>query len=139
MRDERGCDDVPPDISNIRYPNTKLMMREAGRIMRIAGRVRQYDADDGWGIIDSIGTPGGCWVGFADIRMDGYRTLEAGSSVVAEVEAISQDGYDFRAVNVWPAGVPVGYQPPPPPPASEGAYYSRLTVTDEDGNEVPSK
>jgi CspA family cold shock protein len=37
------------------------------------GVVRTYDTDEGWGIIDGPDVPGGCWVHFSVIAMDGHR------------------------------------------------------------------
>ncbi len=72
------------------------------------GVVREWDEDQGFGVIDSPDTPGGCWTHFSSIVMDGYRCLAAGDSVAFTCEAGSQDGYDYRAVLVWPPGVKPG-------------------------------
>lgn len=67
--------------------------------------MREWYAEDGWGVLDSAETPGGCFVHFSNLEMDGYRTLERGSTVdLAEWEApgFEQDGYDYRAVRVVP-------------------------------------
>ena len=66
--------------------------------------VRTWQADEGWGVIDSQDTPGGCWAHFSSVRVPGYRALAAGQSVTFDFEAAEQDGYCFRAVEVWPAG-----------------------------------
>ena len=39
----------------------------------IPGVVREWHSDEGWGVIDSDQTPGGCWAHFSDVEMDGYR------------------------------------------------------------------
>jgi CspA family cold shock protein len=72
------------------------------------GVVREWDEDQGFGVIDSPDTPGGCWTHFSGIVMDGYRCLAAGDPVAFTCEAGSQDGYDYRAVLVWPPGVEPG-------------------------------
>jgi len=35
--------------------------------MSETGTVREYDADEGWGVIDAPSVPGGCWVHFSAI------------------------------------------------------------------------
>lgn len=67
-----------------------------------AGVVREWHGDEGWGVIDSAETPGGCWAHFAQIEMAGYRTLEAGQPVTLAYQKPGQDGYPFRAVLVRP-------------------------------------
>jgi CspA family cold shock protein len=96
--------------------------------MRSTGVVRVWHADQGWGVIDSDATPGGCWAGFASVLVPGYRALRAGESVTLEYERAEQDGYSFRAVEVWPAE----QEPYRTEAAVEGpspAYGSTLTVT----------
>jgi CspA family cold shock protein len=66
--------------------------------------VREWWNDAGWGVVDSPATPGGCWVHFSVIRVSGYRALQPGQEVLLEWEAARQDGYDHRAVGVWPVG-----------------------------------
>lgn len=72
------------------------------------GVVREWDEDQGFGVIDSPDTPEGCWTHFSGIVMDGYRCLAAGDPAAFTCEAGSQDGYDYRAVLVWPPGVEPG-------------------------------
>jgi CspA family cold shock protein len=72
------------------------------------GVVREWDDDQGFGVIDSPDTPGGCWAHFSSIVMDGYRCLIAGDPVAFTCEAGPQDGYDYRAVLVWPPGAEPG-------------------------------
>lgn len=69
-----------------------------------AGVVRSYDPDQGWGVIDAPEVPGGCFVHFSNIEMDGYRTLAAGQRVrfTHERPGFLQDGYPYRALAVWP-------------------------------------
>lgn len=98
------------------------------------GVVREWDADQGFGVLDSGDTPGGCWVWYSSIVMNGYRGLTVGAQVAFTHETASQDGYDYRAVLVWPPGVEPGT--PPPPQASEepsAAYQSTLTIRWSDG------
>lgn len=64
--------------------------------------VRQWDNEEGWGVLDSPETPGGCWTHFSHVEMDGYRSLVPGQRVDLVWESLGQDGYDFRAVRVLP-------------------------------------
>jgi len=64
--------------------------------------VRQWSGEDGWGVLDSPDTPGGCWTHFSHIEVDGFRTLATGQVVDLDWESPGQDGYDFRAVRVVP-------------------------------------
>lgn len=65
------------------------------------GRVRVRHQEEGWGVVDSPDTPGGCWVHFSDVVMNGYRSLEAGEDVGFDFEVAEQDGFRFRAVRVF--------------------------------------
>lgn len=67
--------------------------------------MREFHPEHGWGVIDSAQTPGGCWVHFSEIAMDGYRELAAGQRVSFDVERADQDGYSYRAVRAWPDSV----------------------------------
>ena len=75
----------------------------AGSIIDVntTGTVREWNNEEGWGVIDSSETPGGCWAHFSAIHMDGYRSLEAGELVTMEFARVAQDGYSFRAESVW--------------------------------------
>jgi cold shock protein len=98
--------------------------------MRGIGTVRTYDADHGWGVIDGPDVPGGCWVHFSAIAMDGFRRLTPGQRVSFVAEAARQDGFAFRAVKVW-----TGDTEPivdVPPDTRSTAYSSTLTLTFDD-------
>lgn len=69
--------------------------------MADSGVVREFHVDSGWGVIDGPAVPGGCWVHFSAIRADGYRQLTAGQRVWFQAEAAEQDGFHFRAAEVW--------------------------------------
>jgi cold shock CspA family protein len=94
--------------------------------VRSAGTVRVWYRDEGWGVIDSPDTPGGCWAGFGQIWND-YEVPECGPGDVLEIETYGgihelsegqtvdfewertsapggQDGYSFRATTVRPYG-----------------------------------
>lgn len=75
-------------------------------IQAASGVVRTWDDDEGWGVIDSDATPGGCWAHFSVIEMPGYRSLAVGDRVELDVEAASYEGYDFMATRVRPDGAP---------------------------------
>lgn len=64
------------------------------------GSVRIFHQDQGWGVIDSVDTPGGCWVHYSVIEMEGYRHLTGGALVSFDFERVAQDGYDYRATSV---------------------------------------
>jgi cold shock protein len=78
-------------------------MGERKELGPIEGVVRDFDADEGWGCIDSSETPAGCFVHFSHIEGAGYRKLIGGQRVAFTYEALDflQDGYPYRAVRVW--------------------------------------
>ncbi|GLY04065.1 MULTISPECIES: cold-shock protein [Actinoplanes] len=94
--------------------------------MAVRGTVRLWDADEGWGVVDSPETPGGCWAGFSAVAVAGYAALDAGDQVMLEWEAARQDGWAFRATRLWRHGTePVERTRS----AGGGAYRSTLTLT----------
>jgi CspA family cold shock protein len=64
--------------------------------------VREWNAEEGWGILDSPETPGGCWTHFSSIEIEGYHELRPGQRVTLAWEEPGQDGYSYRAVRVVP-------------------------------------
>jgi cold shock protein len=60
------------------------------------GVVREFHPDAGWGVIDGSEVPGGCWVHFSAIAMDGFRRLTPGQQVSFRVEAANQQGSVFE-------------------------------------------
>jgi len=66
--------------------------------------VRDWSAEDGWGVLDCDQTPGGCFAHFSAIEAAGYRVLSPGQVVDLEWEepGFLQDGLRFRAVRVVP-------------------------------------
>jgi CspA family cold shock protein len=68
----------------------------------VTGTVREWSDEEGWGVIGSSDTQGGCWVHFSHVVMSGFRTLSGGEQVLLEWEPADQDGYSFRAVRVTP-------------------------------------
>ena len=95
------------------------------------GVVRLWNDEDGWGVIDSVRTPGGCWAHFSVVAVAGYRALTPGQEVELEWESADHDGFAFRATKVWPAGAePIdGAQAHAP----DGAYSSALEITLDEG------
>jgi len=45
------------------------------------GVVRFSKREDGWGGIDCVQTPGGCWVHFSELDIGGFRALDSGQEV----------------------------------------------------------
>ena len=100
--------------------------------MSQTGTVREFHADEGWGVIDAPGVPGGCWVHFSALAMEGFRSLEAGQTVTFVAAPAQQDGYAFAATKVW-----TGDEEPADDIVPEGqhsaAYHSTLTLHFDDG------
>ncbi|MET4002289.1 MULTISPECIES: cold-shock protein [Arthrobacter] len=101
--------------------------------MVTTGTVRSWNDEEGWGVIDSPVTPGGCWVSFADVRLQapGFLSLSPGQEVLFEWEAADQDGFCFRARAATPAGDGIrAVIPPPANPMNNpgGTYRSRLSI-----------
>lgn len=71
--------------------------------MTTMGTVREWFDQEGWGVIDSPDTPGGCWTHFSNVAVSGYTGLDPGQSVALEWEMAEQDGFSYRAVRTWPA------------------------------------
>lgn len=84
-------------------------LRETTRfVTMVRASVREWYADEGWGVLESPETPGGCWVHFSVIESrpiesqastykTTYKTLTVGESVELEWGSPGQDGFDFRA------------------------------------------
>lgn len=94
--------------------------------------VRTWHDDEGWGVLDSPHTPGGCWTGYAAVAIEGYRCLRPGQPVWLAWEPAEQDGFGYRAVRTWALGAePVSAEPPGAESWDTGpgaAYTSSLTV-----------
>ncbi|MBU2663787.1 cold shock domain-containing protein [Actinoplanes bogorensis] len=93
------------------------------------GTVREWHPDDGWGVIDSAMTPGGCWAHFGSVLTGGYRALSPGQVVSFEFEAGWQDGFDYRAVAVWSGDERPAVRADDAP---SGAYHSSLHIEFDD-------
>ncbi|PPB49878.1 cold-shock protein [Arthrobacter pityocampae] len=68
--------------------------------MTTRGVVRFWHDDEGWGVIDSEQTPGGCWAHFSVIDFDGFRALTAGQVVDLNWIQGDQDGYSHSASDI---------------------------------------
>lgn len=95
--------------------------------MESVGIVRSWYSDEGWGVIDTEQTPGGCWAHFSNLAMPGYRSLKTGDAVNLEWEAADQDGFSFRATRLWPVGTQPTQDASPDKPGN--AYGSTLTIS----------
>ncbi|MDV8015694.1 hypothetical protein R4P70_30695 [Rhodococcus sp. IEGM 1241] len=109
--------DIDPDGTV--HENTNLDDTIPPRIGTPAsGVVTAWNDDEGWGVIESADTPGGCWTFYSALHPDevinaqpgdsfkidgGIHGLEVGEQVDFEWEpVIDQDGYKFRAIKVRP-------------------------------------
>lgn len=68
------------------------------------GRVRQWNEDEGWGVIESSDFGDAIWVHFSDIdpashrtQAGGFRLLRTGDQVSFTAEQAEQDGFHWRA------------------------------------------
>ncbi|MFF7138207.1 cold-shock protein [Streptomyces sp. NPDC008196] len=70
----------------------------------VTATVREWNDEEGWGVLDSPETPGGYFGHYSDIQAPGFRTLSPGQQVDLKWEApgFKQDGYDYRAVSIAP-------------------------------------
>lgn len=94
--------------------------------MSSRGQIQSFDPEEGWGVIDSPDTPGGCWLHFSGWLAGGDTIPRAGSPVWFTFERGRQDGYDFRALGAWPPGTdPVRRDEE----SDSSAYASSFTFT----------
>lgn len=101
--------------------------------MATLATVRTWSDDEGWGVVDSPQTPGGCWAHFSSAAVPaGYVSFTAGQIVWLEWEAPGQDGYDYRAVRLWPHG----QEPQERTVTGGGAFRSTLTLTFDDPSDA---
>ncbi|MFB7214168.1 cold shock domain-containing protein [Streptomyces sp. NPDC056255] len=72
----------------------------------VTALVREWHDEEGWGVLESPETPGGCWAWYASIKVKGFRnrTLSPGQQVSLKWEApgYKQHGYHYRAVHIIP-------------------------------------
>lgn len=99
--------------------------------MGVEGVVREWHPAEGWGVIDTEATPGGCWAHFSALRLPGAPVLAAGDRVEFTCDEAAQDGYRFVAVEVWRLGTePVDHRIHLGP--GSPAYRSHLRITFDD-------
>lgn len=96
--------------------------------MSVPGTVSEWHDDDGWGVVESEATPGGCWLHYSSILVPGHRSVEVGLAVLFTFEEVDQDGFRYRAVQAWPAD----REPVRPPEHEGGTMRSVLTLTFDD-------
>ena len=80
-----------------------------GDVGESTGRLQFWNKDEGWGVIDSPDTPGGCWVHLSSLLIE-HRGLglQPGHELKFVWERLSgngvQDGYDYVAREAWNIG-----------------------------------
>ena len=76
-------------------------------LVTVTATVREWRDEEGWGVLDSPETPGGCFGHYSDIQAARVHTLSPGQQVDLAWEApgFKQDGYDYRAVSIIPRPV----------------------------------
>jgi len=73
--------------------------------LKVRTTVERWDDAEGWGALAATyDTPGGVFVHYTAIEMDGFRTLSPGQVVEAIVHEREQDGYPYDATVVRPVG-----------------------------------
>jgi len=87
----------------------------------VRGTVRSWNAEEGWGVVDSPQTAGGCWVHASAVQVPGPQELAPGTGVELLWVDADQDGYLYRALSVRPDGVDPSYERPAAPQAGSGA------------------
>jgi cold shock protein len=83
--------------------------------MSAVGTVRVWHCEEGWGVIDSLDTPGGCWAhvshlwcvgtpepGPGEVVRVSSKFLEAFDGEIVDFQwgRANQDGHNFRATTV---------------------------------------
>jgi cold shock protein len=98
--------------------------------MSVKAKVRQWSDEEGWGVLDSPETPGGCWVSFTALEMTGYRSLRNTEWVELDWQVSRADSFSFTATRVRPLthslDLPISAD------AIDGAYRSELHVEYDD-------
>ncbi|MFB9377718.1 hypothetical protein ACFFKU_11375 [Kineococcus gynurae] len=103
--------------------------------MSTRGVVRNWDDDEGWGVIDSPETPGGCWVLWAAVATTTPNGFRPGQEVAFTYEQGEQDGYGYRALRAWPWGDRPAQRPGVTVVNDRGgAFTSTLTI----GHDTPA-
>ena len=66
------------------------------------GTVRSWNDEEGWGVLDSPQTPGGCFAIFGAVEVAGFRKLTPGERVTFQYITFEADGYSYQATKVQP-------------------------------------
>jgi CspA family cold shock protein len=102
----QAIDDHPAAVSTpANTPSqrpTIAVVAEHKRTGTTSATVREWHAEQGWGVLDCPDTPGGCWAHFSHLDMPGYRALNPGQQVRLDWETTEVDGYHYCAVHVVP-------------------------------------
>jgi cold shock CspA family protein len=64
------------------------------------GTAKEWNSEEGWGIVTSPEVNGDVWAHFSGILGDGYRSLVVGEPVEFRYEERDQDGYQYAALSV---------------------------------------
>lgn len=89
-------------------------MRVRDSLYVVEGNVKQWNDDEGWGVLVSPDGPGEVWAHFSHIvggDETAYRSLSQGESVLFEWVSVpgGQDGYSYRATRVMRPGDQLGH------------------------------
>jgi len=91
------------------------------------GVVAAWNDEDGLGVIESPDTPGGCWCCWVSVTMEDFSgRLDPGTTVEFTYEVARQDGYDYRAIDMWTPG---HRAPRPEPTHLPPGVMSIVTIT----------
>ncbi|MET4922141.1 cold shock domain-containing protein [Streptomyces sp. PSRA5] len=93
----------------------------------LAGRVRAWHEEDGWGVLDAANLLEDVWAHFSAVAGDDCVEPRAGQAVTFTVEEAEQDGYRRRAVTVWPEGAATPAATPATTPATASPTTSTVT------------
>jgi CspA family cold shock protein len=72
---------------------------------RVIATVVEWRDDEGWGLAFAEDYPGGIWVHFSALHMDGERALAPGTRIDATVDGPLEDspnGYPYRVRSARP-------------------------------------
>jgi cold shock protein len=97
--------------------------------------VREWHADEGWGVVAGGDLAEPCFVHFSVIDTPGFRELAVGDQVLVDYEeaVATQDGYRLRATFVKPDRTGrSGERTPGEADDSAAAYSSRLAIEFDD-------
>ncbi|GGJ92889.1 hypothetical protein GCM10011583_25380 [Streptomyces camponoticapitis] len=78
----------------------------------LAGRVRAWHEEEGWGVLDAANLREDVWAHFSAVAGEDCVEPTVGQAVTFSVEESERNGYRRRAVAVWPEGTaPEGTTP----------------------------